>query len=119
MDNMHDDFWNDVLPDIREALGLKDLSIEESKKAYDEAPAVDLHDNEIEWLMKCAMTEIPQEPGCDVGSHEIPKATLEGFLQLNREEGEEDPEIDALIRRQRDEALDEDGNDEADKPELD
>ena len=118
MDNMHDEFWNDLLPDIREALGLRELTIEESVKAYADATPVELGENEIQWLMDQAITEIPQEPGFDEGP-DVPRATLEGFMQLNREEGDSDPEVDAFIQRQRDEALDQDGNDETDKPELD
>ena len=120
MDNMHDGFWNSILPDVREAFGLRPLSIEESEQAYRDAQAVELSDDEIDGLMAKSMSDIPKEPGFspspDDATVDVPDATREEFLQLNREKGEEDPEVDDLIQRQRDEALGDDEDGDEDEP---
>lgn len=119
MDNMHDEFWTNVLPDVREALGLRPLSIMESELAYRDAPVVELREDEIDGLMAQAMSDIPKELDHDTPTTDISDAMREEFLQLNREQGDEDAEVDDSIQRQRDEVLDEDADEEDDEPEVD
>lgn len=114
MDNMHDDFWNDLLPELRDTLGLRPLSIDESIKAYNEASAVDFSEADIQRLIEQGKSDIPQEPGFGDAADHVDESTKAEFLQLNRDAGDADADVDDLVQRQRDEALNDEAEDDED-----
>ncbi len=114
----------DLTRRVQQALRLAKLTPEQAQAEYDAAEPADISDADIERLI-ANVVDGDESAGSD--SFEVTEWTLDvdteevesGFLQLNRNQGNEDPEVDELIEKHRREALDQNDDDEdsSDTPE--
>lgn len=107
-----DKFWQKVAKDLARQSGLAPLTPEEAQKEFEELPDVKLSDSEIDSVIDqvtsgelAVWTPTPIDAEMPAAESE---AIEEDVFQLNRNEGEPDPETDKLLDELRRKAL-EDG----------
>jgi hypothetical protein len=122
MDANPDKFWNDLAEAFRREMGLRPLSADEAQAELDGAPCIPLSEEEINNLVEGAMSgELAvwdQSPDPSWLTEEDTSEIESGVLQVNRNPGEEDPEIDAQIEELRRKALEDEGDSTEDEDGL-
>ena len=117
-DPRDDQFWNELRPEMRRALHLDPLSDEEAAREFDEAPTVRLTEEQIAEYARIAAGDMPREPSYSerIGTPntEIDEEIGE-VVELYRNEGDLDPDVEDEMRRQREEALADDLEEEDDE----
>lgn len=116
-------FWNEMGPEMRRALHLEPLSDDEAARAFEEAPELPLSEDQIAEFARIAAASVPREPSyldrtAERGA-EIDQEVGE-VLELHRNEGEDDAEIEERMNQQAEEALgdDDDEDEETDAEET-
>jgi hypothetical protein len=104
-----DRFWKDVAGKLRKAEGFCVPAPSELEAELDSVEQEPLTDAQIDTMVQAAMsgelaTWTPM-PDLDWTEDGETRRVMEDVMQLNRNLGHEDPEIDELLDRQRREAL--------------
>lgn len=123
MPNEASNDYTELARRLRRALRMDELTPERAQAEYNAAEPVDLPEATIDELVNGAFEEAAsaEEPTFDVTEWTPETDTSDvasDVYQLNRNEGEPDPEVDELIDKHRREALDEksSGEDPRDHP---
>lgn len=107
MANKGDKFWSEMAGRLRRALHLDPLTMQEAEEEYRAAEDKPIPDETIYAIMQSVCsgeeTPFPHRDRDLEGTHE---SNIEDqVLQLNRNQGEEDAEVDELIEKHRRKAL--------------
>jgi hypothetical protein len=109
MNGKADKFWTDAAANLRRAKRLHALTPEEAQAQLDAAQEVPLSEEEIESVIDAAtsgeLTTWTPTPHLDWAEDFDTAAVADDVLQLNRNRGEEDPEVEQLLDELRREAL--------------
>ena len=114
--------WSQVVVKLRRALGLAPPSLEEADAEMAAAEEAPMSDEKIQRITdtatgKDAIGAFDPEPDYDWTAEIATDEVADQMLVLNREAGEEDPEVDERIEELRKEAL-RDDDEEADEARL-
>lgn len=123
MPDENDRFWGEMASTLRRAMKLHPLCSEESEKEYKAAERRSFPDGDLGAMVDSIVSgrddwngsrdEQPWSDGADTANIE------NQVLQVNRNLGEEDPEVDERIEEHRRKALGQDGEANKDSPGLD
>ena len=117
-DPRDDQFWNEMRPEMRRAMHLEPLSDEEAAREFDESPEVPLLAEQIAQYARIAAGAIPREPSYNERTTkldaEIDKEVGD-VVELFRNEGDLDPDVEEEMRRQREDALADDEEEKDDE----
>jgi len=118
MSNDMDAFWEEVAPELERALGFSPFSLEEADARLAKGLRVPLTEQEIESMVAYATgktAHLPEHRSV-VSDSDLSEADAEflepELLALYRNQGDEDPDVDAEIERMGREALDEEDEDD-------
>lgn len=120
MPDENDRFWGEMAPKLRRAMKLHPLCPEESEKEYKAAEQRPLPDGSLDAMVDSIVSgrddwnesqdEQPWSDGADIEDQ---------VLQVNRNLGEEDPEVDERVEEHRRKALGQDDEPNKDSSGLD
>ena len=116
---MNDDldlFWARIAPSLQQELGLGDSTLADIEAELAKAPKVPLTEGEIASIVSYATGKTDHLPLHESGHSEANAEDVEclesELIALNRNRGDDDPEVDAEIDRLRKKALEEDDKNE-------
>lgn len=109
--------WIAMADEMQRAMHLAPLTPEESVRAYENAKPVPMSDQDIDECVSVARsgrrkTNIPAEPIVPSADYAEIDEEVGEVVGMCRNEGEEDPEVQEMMRRERERALSENKTDE-------
>lgn len=111
-----DKFLGTMASKLRRALHLHPLCAEEAEKEYRDAPSEPMPSEKLDAMIKSIVSGKDDWASPDASlDDELESGIDEEALQLNRNLGDEDPEVDDLVDRHRRKALENDGQDDKDE----
>ena len=116
MSKSEDQFWNDLAPRLRKALGMDEITLEMAKEVLEEGEEIPLSKKTIETIVT-AVTRQDEETSKEVRGGLLRRlfrgdGPLLAVPALHRNEGSDEEEVDALVEKLREEALSESEEDD-------
>lgn len=117
MSDHADSYWAELLKELRQAIGINQLSDEEAAREYAEAEPLPLNELEVFNLVENAVRlfdQIASERNPSIDSGDWVERDLsvvdESVMQLNRNAKKKNSNVTARLNHHRDTALGRDGN---------
>lgn len=110
-----DKFWDEIAPKYRKLKGFCPMTPDEADIAFDSAPAEPMSPDEIDRIIDAVVTgqTLKWEPESTEWSPDVDLELVEeDMLAVYREEGEADPETDAIEDEMRKKMLEDESPDE-------
>lgn len=108
-----DNFWGAMASKLRRALNLHPLCDDEAEKEYKAAPTESLPAEKLDAMMESIVSGRDDWEPSELGHGDgLESGIDEESLQLNRNPGDADPEVDDLVERHRRKALGKVGEDD-------
>ena len=109
MTNRDDQFWNEMVGEMQEALHLHPLTNEEAAREYQNAEPAPMTADDVDRYLSIAKSIIPKEPGYSAVTNlaeEVAEIDRE-VVGMCRNEADEDPEVEDKMRRERERTIEE------------